>query len=63
MQWVWTGSQALVATGTGFSIRPTALFIIHQRFHERYCIMSILPVCRRPCITVVIAKRPLNQRG
>jgi hypothetical protein len=32
---------------TGIRIRPTAFFIIHQRYHKRYCIMSISPVCRR----------------
>jgi hypothetical protein len=29
---------------TGFSVRPTAFFLIHQRYHERYCIMSVSPV-------------------
>jgi hypothetical protein len=32
---------------TGISIKPTAIFTIHQRYHERYCIMSISPVCRQ----------------
>jgi hypothetical protein len=36
---------------TGIS-RPTAFFIIHQRYHERYCIMSISPVCRRRTIYI-----------
>jgi hypothetical protein len=29
------------------SIRPTAFFIIQQRYHERYCIVSMSPVRRR----------------
>jgi hypothetical protein len=33
---------------TGISIIPTAFFIIHQRCHERYYIMSISPVSCRP---------------
>jgi hypothetical protein len=39
---------------TGISIKPTAFFIIHQQYHERYCIMSISPVCRR----LYISSRP-----
>jgi hypothetical protein len=31
-------------------IGPSAFFIIHQRYHERFCIMAISPVCIRRTI-------------
>jgi hypothetical protein len=46
MQWDWIRSHPSEILPVTSGIRPTAFFIIHQRYHERYCIMSISSVCR-----------------